>query len=315
MTNAVQRQQAADPSGSHRGRRSLAGLLLVAAAVACAPADRDDGPGEPARTRVVVSVPPLAWFVRELGGEAVEVTVMVPPGASPALYDPTFAKMRAVSEADLYVAVGHPRFPFERAWLDELTAGHPDLRLVRSGAGCVDSPADPHLWMSPGCARAIADSVAGALGRAMPEGAATVAERHEHVRRRIDEVDRELASALTPYRGRSFLVFHPALGYFARSYDLEQMAIERGAAEPSPSEVAAIVREARREGIRHVLVQPQFSSEAARLVAAQLPDGELATVDPLAGDWPAMMRSVGATLVGVFTSRTSGPGTPSGGTR
>ena len=314
MTTADDRQEDDDLIVRRGGRRLLAGLLLLASAVACAPPG-SEAPAEPTPVRVVVSVPPLEWFVRELGGEAVAVTVMVPPGASPALYDPTFAKMRAVSEADLYVAVGHPRFPFERAWLDEITSGQPDLRLVRSGAGCVESPTDPHLWLSPRCAREIADSVAGALAELRPEDADAVAGRHQAVRRRIDEVDGELERALAPHGGRRFLVFHPALGYLARAYDLEQMAIERGASEPSPSEVAAIVREARREGIRHVLVQPQFSSEAARLVAGQLLGGELLTVDPLGRDWPAMMRGIGTTLVRVFESRPPDAGDPVGGPR
>lgn len=262
---------------------------------------------------MVVTVPPLEWFVRELGGEAVDVTVMVPPGASPALYDPTFAKMRAVAGARLYVAVGHPRFPFERAWLDEISAGHPGLRLLRSGAACVDHPEDPHLWLSPGCARSIADSVAGALSELMPVAADSVAERHRTVRRRIDAIDRELSRALAPYEGRAFLVFHPALGYFARAYGLEQLAIERGASEPSPAEVAAVVREARQEGIRHVLVQPQFSTEAARLVAGEIPGGQLLTVDPLGADWPATMRSIGETLVRTFVSPAAGSDGPDGG--
>lgn len=296
------------PTRKRRAARSAAALLaLCAVALATAACGRGERPEEAgadaAPVRVVVSVPPLAWFVERIGAEAVSVTVMVPPGASPALYDPTFAKMRAVSEARLYVAVGHPRFPFESAWLDELVAGRTDLRVVRSGAGCATEAADPHLWLSPACAREIARAVADALTEELPGGSDAIVERREALLREIGAVEAELAAELEPYAGRSFLVFHPALGYLARAYGLQQLAIQRGASEPGPAEVAAVVREARERGIHEVFVQPQFSSEAAAMVAGELPDGRVVTVDPLSSDWPSMMRSLGDALAGSFRER------------
>lgn len=318
MSTARLRSRGIPGSGPRRPRTRgpLASLLVCVVAVSTGVACGGSAP-EPAgdagpTASVVVSVPPLAWFVEELGGDAVAVTVMIPPGASPAMYDPTIAKVRAVSAARLYVAVGHPRFPFEQAWLDELVAGHEGLRLLRSGAGCVVRPEDPHLWLSPACARIIADSVAGALSTVLPEASDAIAARLVEVRRRIDEMDRELGRTLGPYAGRSFLVFHPSLGYLARTYGLEQVPIQRGASEPSAAEVASVVDRAREEGIRHVFVQPQFSAEAARMVARQLPGGRVVTVDPLAPDWPGMMRGIGASLARSFEAG-AGDEAPTGG--
>lgn len=280
--------------------------VLVATAGGCGPAEAPSQRAAEDPLRVVVSVPPLSWFVERIGADRVSVTVMVPPGASPALYDPPFAKMRAVSEARLYVAVGHPRFPFERAWLEEIVADRPDLRVVRSGAGCATDPTDPHLWLSPDCAGEIAGTVADALAEQLPEAAEAIGRRREAVLSEVETVRAELADELVPFAGRTFLVFHPALGYLARSYGLEQMAIQRGASEPSPAEVARVVREAREEGIHDVFVQPQFSAEAARMVAAELPGGRVVTVDPLGADWPAMMRSLGRALAASFKERDVG---------
>lgn len=287
--------------------------LVLLAATACGggePAGDDRAPhGEAPPTpasaplEVVVSVPPLEWFVREIGRDRVAVTVMVPPGASPHLYDPTMAKMRAVEAARVYVAVGHPRFPFEATWLEDLGVSRPDLRLVRSGAGCDQIPSDPHLWLSPACARVIARSVANALVEELPDAEVTIRARLDSVTARIDEVDEELSRQLAPDSGRAFLVFHPALGYLARAYGLEQVTLQRGVTEPSPAEVAAVIRVARERGIEEVLVQPQFSTEAARLVADQLPGGRLVTVDPLGADWPGTMRSLGSTLARSFARR------------
>lgn len=281
---------------------------LLAAAVVIAGACESERPPSSADGTVsaVASVPPLAWFVERIGGGSVPVTVMVPPGASPALYDPSLTQLRAVDAARLYIAVGHPRFPFERAWLAALTEGRPGLRVIRSGAACATDPADPHLWLSPECARTIARTVADALAEELPSASEEIAARRDSVLREIDEVDAALADALSPHAGRSFLVFHPALGYLARSYGLEQMAIQRGAAEPSPAEVAAVLREAREKGVDEVFVQPQFSTEAARTVAERLAEGRVVTVDPLASDWPSMMRSLGTALAASFEEWSDG---------
>lgn len=308
------------PRASPRGVRTatFGALALLGLAAAACGGGESRGSGRSAagaaahdqhrdRVGVVVSVLPLSWFVERIGGDRVEVTVMVPPGASPHLYDPTMGKMRAVAEAAVYVAVGHPRFPFESAWLGDLARSRPDLRLVRSGAACEHEPSDPHLWLAPACAREVARAVADALAAELPDAGGRIRARRDSVLGEIDAVDRELGRQLSPHAGRAFLVFHPALGYLARSYGLEQMAIQRGATEPSPAEVAAVLRSARERGIEEVFVQPQFSTEAARLVAHRLPGGRLVTIDPLAADWPTLMRDLGAALARSF-SEGDGPG-------
>lgn len=293
-------------SGRGAGRRSaarpgrrllvvLAGVLLLAAC----------GPGTPSRERaeaddlpvgVAVSVPPLGWFVRAVGGDLVDVTVLVPPGASPAVYEPTVSQLRSLDRAELWIAVGHPRFPFERAWEDRLTGGRPDLRVVGAGAGCRHEPADPHLWTSPACARRLVERIARALTEVRPSAADSVRAGRRRALASVEAVDRDLRRRLEPHRGRAFLVVHPALGYLARDYGLDQMAIQRGGTEPNAAELDRLVRMARQRGIRHVFVQPQFSREAAAAVAGALPEGEVVVVDPLSGDWPAALREIGRAL-------------------
>lgn len=284
------------------GMAAVAAVVL--AAVACGPgAERE---GRPSRPGVVVSVPPQGWFVRELAGDEVETTVLVPPGASPSLYEPTLGQMRALDRAGVFLTVGHPRFPFERAWGEELLGGRSHLRVVSAAEGCATVPEDPHVWLSPDCAASMTRRLADALAGVLPERADSIRAREERVLARITELDRELAGILDPHRGRSFLVFHPALGYFARAYGLEQVAIEHRSAEPNPIELSSVLRRAREKGIHTVLVQPQFSREAAQLVARELPGGRLATVDPLSPDWPGAMRDVATELAASFQTDDGG---------
>jgi zinc transport system substrate-binding protein len=112
----------------------------------------------------------------------------------------------------------------------------------------------------------------------------------------LDALDRELAATLAPLRGRRFLVFHPAWGYFAHAYGLEQVAVERGGKEPGPKALAALADDARRSGIRTVFVQPQFSQRTAETLAAAI-GGRVVAVDPLAKDYPASLRAAARALV------------------
>lgn len=252
------------------------------------------------RPGVVVSVPPQAWFVGKLAGEEVELSILIPPGASPALYEPTLRQMRELDRARIFVTVGHPRFPFERAWGTELLRGRSHLRVVSASEGCATVPEDPHVWLSPDCAASMTRRLADALADELPGRADSIRDREERLLERIADLDRELAEALAPFRGERFLVFHPALGYFARSYGLEQVAIEHRSGEPNPFELGSVLRRAREGGIHTVFVQPQFSHEAAELAARELPDGRLSTVDPLGYDWPVTMREVADRLVASF---------------
>lgn len=293
------------------GGRRVAVLLVALLAGGCAEERPDgeasgreapsDGRAEGADPAVVVvSVPPLAWFVDRLAGERAEVVVMVPPGASPATHEPTSRQMRAVSRADLYVAVGHPAFPFEAVWMEALTAVNPEMEVVRSADRCDVIPDDPHVWLSTACARRMAAAVAAALERTPAVSRSVLEGRRRAVAADVDAVTADMERRLGSHRGGAFLVLHPSLGYVAREFGLRQLAVTRGPSGPGAATLAEIVRTAREAGIRTVLVQPQFSDEAARTVAAELPGGRVRSVDPLARDWPAAMLGITDAIVGSF---------------
>lgn len=308
-----------------RPRTAAAAALvaLAAAAVALTLAAGCGGPGRPAPgglpIAVTVAVPPQAWLVERIGGERVEVTVMVPPGASPDGYEPTPHQVLALGGSRLYVAVGHAAFPFERDYLAAVAG--PDLEVVDMAAGVEPLAADPHtgshtgqraagldphVWLSPAAMAAAARGVAAALERIDPEGGPTYRAGRDRVLAEIAELDRDLRTALAGVRGRRFLVYHPAWGYFAAEYGLVQVAIERGGKDPGPAELAGLVDSARREGISVVFVQSGFSDRAARVIAAQI-GAEVVAVDPLAHDWPDNLRRVAAAFRRAMAAETVPP--------
>lgn len=262
----------------------LAPLLLI---LACGPADTGER-----RPLVAVSVLPQKFFVDRIAGDRVDVAVMIPPGASPATHEPGLAELQALDRAILYVRVGHPRFPFEQAWLAPLLAERRGLVVVGAADDLPPDVADPHLWLDPARVRRQAAEIEAALARLLPEQAEAFAAGGRRFQAEIDALDAELRRLLEPLRGRRFWVFHPAWGHLARAYGLRQVAVEQDGKEPDPMRLAVLIADARSAGVRRILVQPQFSHEAAQVIAAEI-GAELVTLDPLAYEWLGNLRRAG----------------------
>lgn len=277
------------------GKLPYAAALCVASVAGCGEPP-DPSPGRPV---VVVSVPPQAHFVERIGGDLLEIEVMVPPGASPHVHEPTVRQMRMLSGAALYISVGHPALSFERSWMPGIRRANPELRVIESGAGCRRIPDDPHVWLSPPCAERMARRIGGALTALLPEVEERLERNLEEFRGEIRAADEEAARILAPHEGSSFLVFHPAWGYVAERYGLEQISVHASGA-PGPAELAGLIRRSGQEGIQVVFVQPQISREAAALLARELEEGRVGILDPLARDWEANLRATARELAASF---------------
>jgi len=263
----------------HRFARALA--LLALAALACGPA-----PDAGERPIVAVSVLPQAWLVERLAGDAVEVVVMIPPGASPATYEPGIAERRALERASLYVKVGHPHLVFEASWLGPLLRERPDLTVVDGAAGATSFEHDPHLWLSPTSMRALGRAVAAALLDLAPADADAIRANAASLDAEIAGVDRTLGDVLAGARGKRFFVLHPAWGYLAEEHGLVQVAIQEHNREPDAHRLAELIGEARALGVAVIFSQPQFDASSARVVAEEI-GARVEPLDPLAADWPA----------------------------
>lgn len=261
-------------------------LALCAAVLACSDPPPESRSGLPL---VAVTVGPHRYFVEQLSGGAVDVIALLPPGASPADFEPGIETLRALEDASLLVRVGHPHFPFERAWLDRLLRERPDLRVVDAHPHAArDDPHDPHAWLSPAAATVLVDALAPELARLIDDEPG-VQTRAQELHAKIEALDSELRGTLAAVRGGRFLVLHPAWGHFARHYGLEQVAIEHEGKAPGPLELSQLLRSATRNGLHSVIVAPQIDPGRAHSVARAI-DGRVVLLDPLAADWPDSMR-------------------------
>jgi zinc transport system substrate-binding protein len=264
--------------------------------------------------RVFVSVLPQKTFVERVGGGRVQVQALVRPGDSPHTYDPTPRQVAALAEADLYVAVGGT---FEDAWMDRIRATNPGMRILDSSEGlslrAMDSEddddgaehgeghtqphqaLDPHPWTSPPLVKQMAARIRDALSELDPASAPIYANNEAVFATELDDLDRDIRTQLAGLTNRRFMVFHPAWGYFADTYGLTQVPIEREGKEPGPRALVALIDQARREQVKAIFVQPQFSQKAAAQIASAI-GGRVEVMNPLAADYIPNLRRVAAVL-------------------
>ncbi len=182
------------------------------------------------KIHIVASILPLADFARQVGGERVDVEVLVPAGASPHTYELTPAQLRAVSHARLLVLNGAGL----EFWANKVisSANNPRLIVVTLSdglkiiAGETDEPGgNPHTWLSPINAMHDVEKIRDALVQADPAGAETYRISTEKYLGELRKLDSEIRAAATGFSSRKFIAFHAAWAYFANDYGLEEVDV------------------------------------------------------------------------------------------
>ena len=150
---------------------------------------------------------------------------------------------------------------------------------------------DPHIWLSPPLVKVQARTILAALQEVDPAHRSAYEANFKAFTAQIDQLDADLKETFAGKTGMQFMVFHPAWGYFAHAYGLEQVPIEIEGKDPKPAQLKELIQHARVNGIKVVFVQPQFSNKSAELVAREI-GGQVAFADPLAEDWFTNLRAV-----------------------
>ena len=240
------------------------------------------------------------------------MNVLVQPGQSPENYEPSPAQMRAVSKSAAYVQIGAP---FEIVWIDKVRAINPEMVIFDSSAGIEriampdhfhqdeqtneadhsDEEMDPHIWTSPKLVKTQVENITKLLIQIDPQNETTYQANLADFLTEIDQLDLELQSEFKDLTNRKFMVYHPAWGYFAQDYGLEQIAIEIGGTEPSAKEMSQIIDLAKTEQVKVIFVQPEFSVRSAETIASEI-GGRVIPISNLEYNWLENMRSVGKIL-------------------
>ena len=263
---------------------------------------------------ISVSILPQQYFLEKLAGELVEVNVLVPPGASPATYEPTVQQLGKLERSELYLRIGY--IGFEMSWMNKLTSGNPDMKVVDLSSGIdlilEDAVAeeehhdhshdghshygtDPHIWMSAINARIIAGNIHRELLLLFPEEKETLEAKLMLFNKELDSLHMAISSRLDDLENRKFMIYHPALSYYARDYGLEQFSLEREGKSPSPSHMKEMTDLAIQNKISKILIQDQFDSDNARVLARET-GSEIIQFDPLSQQWSKQMYYIAEQL-------------------
>ena len=252
--------------------------------------------------QVFVSVLPQKYFVEKIAGANADVEVMVGPGHSPETYEPSPKQLVKLSTAKAYFSIG---VPFEKVWMSRMSGVNSSLEIVdtstRAAAYYSDQEIeDPHIWVSPVLAKLSAEQILETLLRLDPDNATVYQSNFLALEKELDDLDMEIREILGSWVGKgTFLVMHPAWGYFARTYGLEQISIEHEGKSPAAKSLFNLIKRAKQEKVKVVFIQDQHSSRMAETVASSI-DAKVVKLDPLAEDYVDNLRKVATAFAESF---------------
>jgi zinc transport system substrate-binding protein len=243
------------------------------------------------KIKVIASIAPLADFAKQIGGEQVEVTLLLPPGASPHIYEPTPKTLRDVSRAKIFIKVGSGL----EFWAEKIikASGNKNLVVVIASSGIPliqrthshhPSGVDPHIWLDPTIARTIVTKIEKALIEVDPPHSELYRANASVYKTKLSQLDREIAEKVKAFKTTEYVTFHPAWNYFSKRYGLSVagVIVESPGKEPGPKHIAQIVKEINRIGSRVIFVEPQFNPKIAEAVAREC-NAEIVFLDPIGG--------------------------------
>ncbi len=253
-----------------------------------------------------VTILPLKYFTDKIAGETYKVEVTVPPGVGPETYSPTPKQMVLLSKAQGYFSIGY--LGFEQAFLEKFKSTNPNVQVFSTAKGVElikgtedhgdhqhMEGIDPHIWSSPKEARIIARNIFEGMVQIAPENKGVFQQNLNNLLTEIDKVDSTVNQILKKCTARKFIIFHPALGYFARDYGLEQLSIEFEGKVPSPKHLQTVINEAKSGNIRFILIQKEFDQENAEIISKET-GSKIVQIDPLAYNWPDQMIDIAQKL-------------------
>lgn len=257
---------------------------------------------------IAVTIEPQRYFTEAIAGDKFDVISIVPKGSSPETYDPTPQQLVSLGDSKAYLRIGY--IGFEQVWMDRLIDNTPHIQIFDTSkdidlilgeahdhgdhqhAGGVE----PHIWNSTNNALIIARNTYKALCQLDKENEAYYLNRYDSLCQRIMHTDSIIRETLQqPGTAQSFMIYHPALSYFARDYGLQQISIEEGGKEPSPAHLKDLVDLCRQEDVRIIFIQPEFDRRNAEIIARETGTG-IVPINPLSYNWEAEMLAVAQAL-------------------
>lgn len=265
---------------------------------------------------ISVSIEPQRYFAEKIAGDRFVIHTVVPTGQSPESYDPTSQQMVRIGESLAYFQIGP--IGFEQAWIERIKQNNPQVAFfdLSQGMGFLEGEehdhdhasaegddhahhhhgaTDPHIWSSMEGARLIAHNLLEAFVALDAENNDYYQTNYNSLMAEIEATEATIAELLKPVLSRTFIIYHPALTYFAEEFHLKQLCIEMDGKEPSPAQLKELVDTAVNHNVQVVFIQEEFDQKNAEIIARET-RCRLVRINPLAYDWSKEMIHIAEAL-------------------
>ncbi len=239
---------------------------------------------------VAVSIVPEETFVKAVAGDLVDIIIMIPPGNSPANYEPTPGQMLKFSKSKIYFSIGVPTE--DANILPKVESLNKNIKVVSLAEKVkeyypernFDKGRDPHIWLSPKRVKVMIEVIRDELIELDPNNKTFYEKNAEEYTAELDNANNEIKEILNNFKEQSFIIYHPAFGYFADDYGLNMVSIEQSGKEATSRKLQEVIDFAKEENIKFIFYQQEFDSQQAETIAEEI-DGATVKVSPLAPDY------------------------------
>lgn len=268
---------------------------------------------------VSVTIEPQRYFAEKIAGDKFKIHTVVPAGQSPETYDPTPQQMVGIGKSVAYLRIGY--IGFEQAWMEKIRANNSQMQMFDTSEGLElltemaehdhhdheesakhrhehhhhPGGIDPHIWSSITGAKVVAWNTLQALISLDKENTQYYWKNYNKLVEEIEQTERTISDLLKPVLSRAFIIYHPALTYFAEEFNLTQLTIEMDGKEPSPAQLKELIDLSRNYNVRIVFIQQEFDQKNAELIARET-NCRIVRINPLAYEWSKEMIHIAKSL-------------------
>jgi len=257
---------------------------------------------------LAVTIDPQRYFLETIVGKHYKVECVVPSGANPESADFTPSQLMSLDKSEAYFKIGY--LGIENTLIDKVTKTNDKIKVVDCshgielvGEACEHDHheghghmgGDPHTWSSINSAKIIAKNMYQAVVELDPANADDYNANYNKLLAEFNRTDTIIKSYLEKAPSKAFIIYHPALSYFAKEYGLTQYSIEYEGKNPSPSQLKVLIDTAKAEGVKAVFIQQEFDKKNAETIADAI-GGKTVPLNLLSYDWSEEMIKVAKAL-------------------
>ena len=234
--------------------------------------------------KILVTFYPIYQFTKAVGGDKVDVSVIIPSGVEPHDWEPTIQDIENLKKANMIIVNGAGLEP----WIPKLVSENPNMVIVDSSKNIQllkhgNNMTDPHIWLDPILVKIQVQNIADGLTKIDPKNADYYQQNANQYKEKLDSLDNEIKTDLASCNKKDFLAFHDAFSYFSKEYGLNQNTIVGGLnpeAEPTAQTLEDMTQKAKTLGINIVFTEEAVNPQISKVIADEI-HGKVLVLSPL----------------------------------